>query len=234
MGQARRFAILIWGMLSLLALSACDVPRRAPAEATAQEGTRALILRGGREFESIITEVVGKYVSSELRWQGQQVLLRRHYRGLFPLSGSESVRDNGESDRFELELDEGTLESFFPLEVGKTLDVAGVLHLVNQGEVLRQNLQAKVIGKRVLDLDGSSEEVFVIEIRTTYENPQVAGARWETAATVSYSEKYSMILKYVLEQNGQQNFWRVISIAHGDAKGEAQRQRRRRRGTVAI
>lgn len=210
-------------LVFLSMLAACAPGERAPANPMAEIGTRALIKRGGQDFESEITDVRGKLVTMEIRWQDSLVLSRDYYRGLYPVAGVEGKK------RFELDFDQSALEALFPLKVGKSVWFEGNLKLIEKGEDLNVDIGLSVEKKTTLNLSSGIEEVFVVDTVTRILDGEDAGNIYKS--TSYFSPKLGMILKYVSYERGRQNFWRVVEI---EKTAPGSRPKRRRAGTVAV
>ncbi|RMB00560.1 hypothetical protein BXY39_3747 [Eilatimonas milleporae] len=229
LGKRKKVSAVQRVVLAVLTLfmTACDPATRLPAEPTAQIGTRALIKRHGQELVAEVTRVRGKLVTTEFNWRGEQVAKRRYYRGLYPISGTEY------GYQFELDFDDSLLEQIFPLRVGNHASFDGNLKIIDRGTAVDVLVDMVVVAEKTIDLSESAHRVFVVEIETEYRS--AAGVKRKNN-TVYYAPDLSMVLKSVMHEEGQQTFWRVISVERPGAGGKVKSPtlRQRRSGTVMI
>jgi len=216
----------VFALLSVLLLAACSPNAQVPTSASAIVGTKAIIKYHREELIAEVTEVVDKLVTTEFtNWDGELLFSRTEYRGLVPISGMEPG-----GGQWELDFDETALEALFPLQKGKTVSFQGNLKNIEQGTGYDLWGRLEVLGEKTLDLPGGKRKVMVVEFNR---QGKLDGETKAATDIIYYDPQYSMTLKKVMRERGEQTYWRVISIDRpGNVSNTPTRQRRS--GTVMI
>jgi len=225
------FAQSRWILSLLLAasfvLAGCDSAPApmTPSQIQAAVGTRAFIKRHGQEIVAEITNTTDKLVTTEFHWHGEMMAKRHYYRGLYPVAGTEY------GYQFEMDFDEQSLEQLFPMAVGKEVSFNGNLKIIDRGAALDAWVHLAVVGEKTIDLSTGSHHVFVVDIMTEYRKDGVVKRKTNV---VYYAPDLSMLLKSVVHEDGQQSYWRVVSVEQPGAARVRPINKNNKSGTVMI
>ncbi len=207
-------------------LASCgEVPK--PSHVMAEVGTNAIIKRHGQELILDVTDVTGNILSTEISWNGELVASRQYYRGLYPMSGIEY------GYQFEMDFDETALEQLFPLKVGKEVSFNGNLKIIDNGTALDAWVHLQVVAEKSMKITSGTYTVFVVEVISEFSKDDRSERK---SNIIYYAPDLGMILKFVNHQNGQQSFWRVVSIDSPDKSSRIKPVKKQniRSGTVMI
>lgn len=217
----------VFALLFVLLLAACDQVGRVPTSATAIVGTKAVIKAHREEMIAEVTDVAGKLVTTEFtNWDGEHLFTRTHYRGLFPVSGTEM-----DGSRWEVDFDETQLESMFPLEPGNETAFTGQIMRYDEGESIDLWAQLHVAGNKTLSMPDGKRNVVVVEFTMQYKFRGTTELRTEI---IYFDPEYSMVLKKVQRKRGSQTYWRVVKVERPGSATSSPTPRPRRTGTVMI
>lgn len=210
----------------LLFVAGCDVVEPLRSEPGALVGTRANIKMHGRDVVAEVTRVIDKLVTMEFRdWRGGIIREVNLYRGLFPVSGTD------QGLRYESNFDESTLESLFPLKVGKTIGVSGTMYYVDGGESADFYTHVEVVGEKTVDLKNGPRRTFVVQLEWEFSWNGITRTKTDT---VHFDPETSMVLKSVIRGENFQNYWVVVSVDEPENPNSQREPRNRRSGTVMI
>lgn len=213
-----RRAILLAVALAVAACGAADsgdVPDAYPLE----PGFAATIDMAGQLYEMEVGAVDDGLATITYFWKDEPVSVRRDYRGLYALSGSDGRL------AFSNDFDVTQIDALFPLEPGKEIAFAGRTSWSGaeaEGTLL---VTMAVLESDEIAVDGERHPVFRIRVLTEM---RVGGRTRTIVRLLSYAPELGLPLTVDTEEEGASSRWRVIAI---DPPG---RRRGNRLGTVMI
>lgn len=216
-----------FGLLCLVALSACTPGEAVKDQSSAVVGTRSYIKMHGQDMVSEVVEVLGRQVTTVFRdWRGAKVREVSLYRGLFPMGGSD------QGLRYDMQFERDAIESLFPLEPQKSIGVSGKVHYIDAGESAEFWAHIEVVEEMTMSLKGGPRRAFVVEIEWEFD---WNGIKRRKTDTLYFDAEKDLILKSVIRGENYQNYWVVIAVDEPDVPTSTPPQPiRRRAGTVSI
>ena len=211
-------------LLVILAVAACSPPTQESKFPTTPQGITAVISQQSQDFDWEVTDVANNIITASTFWNGERVIHRKLYRGLYPIYGMEFGKS------FEVDFDYELLDQIFPLKPGNDVTFEGTLNLLEGNYQASTIVHIQVKDTGTLEIDGVSYPVHIIKISTQFSYGDVSDI---THNTLYYSSELGLTLKSVTKAAGSPSYWRIKSI---DVPKDAKPKRRRnnRAGTVMI
>jgi len=208
----------------ILAVAACSPPTQESKFPTTPQGITAVISQQSQDFDWEVTDVANNIITASTFWNGERVIHRKLYRGLYPIYGMEFGKS------FEVDFDYELLDQIFPLKPGNDVTFEGTLNLLEGNYQASTIVHIQVKDTGTLEIDGVSYPVHIIKISTQFSYGDVSDI---THNTLYYSSELGLTLKSVTKAAGSPSYWRIKSI---DVPKDAKPKRRRnnRAGTVMI